>query len=94
MLKIEKDNLLSNRTFRNPFEHYDERIEQWYTNQSSIFYIDLAMNPSLLEPASNVNRGYNSFNNTLVFRDKILDLNEILKALEEILNKCRPYSPI
>lgn len=92
MLKVEKDNPLSNRNFRNHFEHYDERIENWFNNHSSAVYSDLAMNPSLQGNMINNNhRGYNSFNNTLVFRGETLDLNVILKALVEIRDNCKPY---
>lgn len=92
MLNVEENNPISNRTFRNHFEHYDERIESWFNNRSSAVYTDLSMNPSLPETkAKNDHRGYNPFNNTLIFRDELLDLNEILNALKEILNNCRPY---
>lgn len=78
MLKVNEDNILSDRKIRNHFEHYDERIEDWFNNQSSAVYTDLAMNPSLRGAiATNGHRGYNSFNNTLIFRDKSLDLNEV-----------------
>ncbi len=92
ILNVEKDNPLSERKFRNHFEHYDERIEDWFNNSSSAVYSDLAMNPALRGNFhSNFHRGCNSFNNTLVFRDETLDLNQILKALEEIRDKCKPY---
>jgi hypothetical protein len=92
MLNVNDDNLLSARKFRNHFEHYDERIEDWLNNQSSAVYTDLSMNPSLRgSMATNDHRGYNSFNNILIFRGESLDLNEVLKALEEILDNCRPY---
>lgn len=92
ILKVEKSNLLSNRKFRNHFEHYDERIEDWFNNHSSAVYSDLAMNPSLRGTMfDNNHRGYNSFNNTLIFRGESLDLSEVLKALEEIRENCKPY---
>jgi hypothetical protein len=93
LLKVEKENLLSNRKFRNSFEHYDERIEEWFENQSSGVYIDLAMNPNLPGRMlmNNNHRGYNSFNNTLIFRGESLDLGEVLKALKEIDDNCKPY---
>ena len=92
LLKIEDDNILSSRQFRNQFEHYDERIEEWFNKQSSAVYTDLAMNPSQNTFINQtVNRGYNSIDNTLVFRGEILDLNEVLNSLEEILEKCKPY---
>ncbi|MBB6111267.1 hypothetical protein SAMN05421821_11177 [Mucilaginibacter lappiensis] len=97
ILKVEKDNPLSNRKFRNHFEHYDERVDEYFSYNSQGLYIDLAMNPSLTsgifgDLPLNTHRGYNSFNNTLVFRDEMLDLNEILVALDDLLTNCKPYS--
>ncbi|ESU28728.1 hypothetical protein FLJC2902T_13220 [Flavobacterium limnosediminis JC2902] len=93
ILRVEKENILSDRKFRNHFEHYDDRIEEWFCNNSNGVYIDLAMNPSFPGRTLNNNhRGYNSFDNTLVFRDQSLDLNEVLKALEDILNNCKPHT--
>lgn len=92
LLKLDNDNLLADRKFRNYFEHYDERIEDWFENQRSAVYTDLAMNPSLQTfGLSNSNRGYNTFNNTLIFRGEILDINEVLKVIEYILQNCRGY---
>jgi hypothetical protein len=93
LLKIEEDNPLSNRKFRNHFEHYDERIEEYFKYNSQGVYIDLAMNPSLRsgifnDPPLNTHRGYNSFNNSLVFRNETLYLDEVLMALDNILNNC------
>ncbi|MVO09992.1 hypothetical protein GOQ30_12545 [Flavobacterium sp. TP390] len=94
LLKIDKDNILSNRKFRNHFEHYDSRIEEWFNNQPSAVYIDLAMNPSFSGLDLNTHRGYNSFNNTLQFREEILDLNHLLEEMEKILESCKPYTLI
>lgn len=96
LLKVEKDNPLSNRRFRNHFEHYDERIEEYFKDNSQGVYIDLAMNPSLRsgifnDPPLNSHRGYNSFNNSLVFRNETLYLNEVLTALDNILDNCKSY---
>lgn len=94
LLNVNEDNLLSNRKFRNHFEHYDERIEEWFNTKSSAVYSDLAMNPSLRgSMPTNDHRGYNSFNNTLIFRGESLELNEVLNALEKILDNCRSYVP-
>ncbi len=93
LLKIEKDNPLSNRKFRNNFEHYDERIEEWFVNSNSSSYFDLAMNPSLYHYyPETFNRGYNSFNNTLLFRGEIFEINQILIAINNIYNNCKPYT--
>lgn len=93
MLKVENDNVLLNRKFRNNFfEHYDSRIDEWFSNNPSAVYIDLAMNPSFPGQNLNSHRGYNSFNNTLEFRGEILDLNTISIALEKIFENCKPYT--
>lgn len=98
MLQVEENNILSERKFRNYFEHYDEQVDEWFKKQSGGVYIDLSMNPSLntmwddLPPQGN--RGYNSFNNTIVFRGETMDLNGLLKALEIIVENCRPYTSV
>lgn len=93
ILNVKDDNLLANRKFRNHFEHYDERVDEWFSTQSQGLYVDLSMNPSLRgDSASGDHRGYNSFNNTVVFRGEELDLNELLKALDEIFVRCEPYT--
>ena len=40
ILNVANSNLLSDRRFRNHFEHYDERIEDWLNNQSSAVYTE------------------------------------------------------
>lgn len=93
ILKIEQDNLLSNRKFRNHFEHYDERIEEWFVNSNSGSYFDLGMNPSLYNNFPKIfHRGYNAYNNTLLFRGEILDLNELLSAITLIYDNCKSFT--
>jgi hypothetical protein len=96
LLKVEMDSPLYSRAFRNHFEHYDERVEEWFENSPRGLYIDLAMNPSFRSeisnaPPLNTHRGYNSFNNSLVFRNETLYLNEVLTALDNIHNNCQSY---
>ena len=97
LLKIETDSPLSSRKFRNHFEHYDERVEENFENVSSAMYVDLAMNPHLNSGIFGnspryTHRGYNTFNNTVVFRNEILDFNELFKELKNIYNNCKPYA--
>lgn len=91
ILKVKDENILSDRKFRNHFEHYDSRIEEYFSKQSQGVYIDLAMNPSFPGRKLNSHRGYNSFNNTLEFRGETLDLNEILNALEVMRDSCKNF---
>jgi len=97
LLKVDASNPLSNRSFRNHFAHYDERVEQYFQYNGQGSYVDLAMNPHLNsglfgDPPMYTHRGYNAFNNTIVFRDETLDLNELLAALDTLLKNCKPYA--
>ena len=87
LLKIQDENPIADRKFRDHFEHYDERLEKWTENRNG--YYDFAMNPSMyLFGHHNVSRGYNVDSNTLVFQGEVLDLNVIINALKEIKAKC------
>lgn len=91
-LNVDDHNLLSDRNLRNHFEHYDERIENWFENNYSAVYMDSRIDSfeSIWgrNPA-NLHRVYNPMTQTLTFRGESVDLAEILKALEEIRHKCR-----
>lgn len=97
LLKVEDNNPLSERKFRNSFfEHYDERVEEWFEHTGSGVYVDLSMNPSLTTPFFDetprfTHRGYNSFNNSLVFRDETLYLDELLTAINDLASRCQQY---
>lgn len=101
VLQINDDDILSNRDFRNTFEHYDERLLTWLEKNPLPFYHDLAMNPNLDELydypfrditfKSNIHRGYNSFDNSLVVFGERFYLNKLIQSLEELLKKCQAY---
>lgn len=98
LLKVDNDSPLFDRNFRNNFfEHYDERVEEYFQHNPKGCYTDLAMNPHFNSGLFGyipdyTHRGYNSFNNTLVFRDEVLDLNELFIALDNLVNECKPYA--
>ncbi len=95
LLNVDKNNLLSNRKFRNHFEHYDDRIEDWFKKTSPKVYSDLAFNPfkSIFGNfPENHHRAYNQVDRIVTFRGETLNLNEVLNALEEIRLNCRPYT--
>jgi len=94
ILNLEENNLLSDRKFRNHFEHYDSRLEEFFKQRGngSIHYVDLAMNPNFNgESLPNVHRGDNAFNNTLLYRGDVLELNELNGTLEVIAQVYRRY---
>lgn len=92
LLKVEADNILSSRKFRNYFEHYDEKIDNWFSRRANGVYVDLRMNPSFKGgTGGNTHRGYNSIDNTLLFRGEILDMNKVLHALSAVGDTCKLY---
>lgn len=95
LLNIDERNLLSDRKFRNHFEHYDERIEDWFEKSSSAVYTDSSIDPfgSIWgSNPSNLHRGYNPLTQTLTFRGESMDLAALLTVLEEIRHKCSHFA--
>ena len=94
LLNVDNDNLLSYRTFRNHFEHYDERISDWFSNQSSAVYRDLDIDPF---PSTwkmvdrNKNGSYDPLAKVLTFRGKSLNLREVLDAIGDIQLNCGSF---
>ena len=92
LLKVDNNNPLFDRKFRNLFEHYDERIDHWFASQSSASYTDLSIGPpsamARLFP-STVHRGYDYTTQTITFRGESMNLGAVVKVLAEIRQKCR-----
>jgi len=94
LLKVDDNNILSDRKFRNHFEHYDERIEDWFKKQSSAVYSDLAVDPFKSiwgNVPTNQHRAYDPLAQTLTFRGELFDLAAVLKELQEIRIKCSDF---
>ena len=95
LLGVENNNLLFDRTFRNHFEHYDERIEDWFDNNNSAVYRDYRIDPFEPTPLSLpqfFHRSYNPINGILSFRNESIDLVAVLAALAEIRHKCGNFA--
>jgi len=94
LLKVDDTNMLSDRSLRNHFEHYDDRIEKWFKGKSSAVYSDLAIDPlkSMRRNfPTNHHRAYDPLTQTLTFRGESFDLAAVLKELKEIRIKCRHF---
>jgi len=94
LLKVDDNNILSDRSLRNHFEHYDDRIEKWFEGKSSAVYSDLAIDPlkSMRRNfPTNHHRAYDPLTQTLTFRGESFDLGAVLKELKEIRIKCRHF---
>lgn len=95
LLGVDDDNLLSDRTLRNHFEHYDERSENWLESSNSAVYMDSRIDPfepTRLSLPQFFHRSYNPTNQTLSFRNESIDLSAVLTALAEIREKCRFFA--
>jgi hypothetical protein len=95
LLDIDDQNLLSDRKLRNHFEHYDERIEDWFEKNNSAVYMDSYIDP--FKPIwgsnfSNIHRSYNPLTGVLTFRDESVDVSAILRELDDIISKCRNFA--
>lgn len=91
-LVVDEGNLLSDRTFRNHFEHYDERIEEWVEANNSSVYMDSRIDPqepSLFTLPQFFHRSYNPTSKALSFRGESIDLDAVLTELSKIREKCR-----
>lgn len=92
LLGVDDDNLLSDRTFRNHFEHYDERIEKWVESNNSAVYMDSRIDPfepTQLSLPQLSHRSYNPTSKTLSFRGESIDLATVLAELAKIRKECR-----
>ena len=92
LLDIDENNALSDRSLRNHFEHYDERIEDWLSTTHSSVYVDqiIGSPPGFLRDfPQNAHRSYDPSTQMLKFRGESMSLESILRALDEIRQKCR-----
>jgi hypothetical protein len=94
MLAIENGNLLEKRGLRNHFEHYDERIDDWFKTNQSTVYIDSKIEP--FEPGISsfkqfAHREYNPLTKVLIFRGEKFDIGGLLVELEKLAEKCGQY---
>jgi hypothetical protein len=92
LLDVANDNALADRSFRNTFEHYDERLEDWLAGRESAGYIDQLIGSSAGFPkdfSPNVHRAFDLDTMTLSYRGESVSLRTILAALDELRLKCR-----
>jgi hypothetical protein len=83
-LKI-KDSSLKSREFRNNFEHFDERLEEWINSSQSHNFIDSNLGP-LPEgfETTDCHRNFDDTTYTLTFRGESYELMPILKEIKAI----------
>jgi len=90
LLSINEDNLLSKRSIRDHFEHYDERIDEWFKDKKSAVYTDNVIElpkPKWADFPNNYHRSYNPITRILTFRGESINLSRVMEELENILLK-------
>lgn len=91
ILNVDEDSILESRTFRNHFEHIDERIEKWFDSYGrSNSAISGLFGPSYGNTTAMGDYTFKGFDTSIfavTFRGNRFDLKPSLDAAHELLNK-------
>jgi hypothetical protein len=89
-LSIEDDSPIRPRNFRNHFEHFDERLENWATSSKRHNFVDSNIGPSNMiteiDPEDFL-RNFDPTSWTLTFRGDKYELKPIIKAIYDLYPK-------
>lgn len=90
-------------SFRNHFEHFDERLECWATSVEGANFVDQNIGPvehmtAFGLPAQTSLRNYNPQDGTLTYRGEVHELWPVITAVGELWQKAtveasKPVSP-
>ncbi len=97
LLNVNDDNPLNNRSLRNHFEHFDERIDKYFEYTDQGVYTDLEIilpKPECAYMGPPRNRAYDPVNHIVMFRDEKLELLPIFNTLQDIKKRCANYTII
>jgi hypothetical protein len=91
-LAVEADSPLAPRTFRNHFEHFDVRLEEWAVSSKPRIFIDANIAPTSMtsgyEPGDRL-RNFDPYNFTITFRGDSYHLPPIVEAIEQLWQKAK-----
>lgn len=89
-LSVNDDSLLQPRTFRNHFEHFDERLEQWATSSERRNFADQNVGPpgmiAGLDPKDYL-RNFDATTMAVTFRGDAYPLRPIVDAIRGLREK-------
>lgn len=89
-LFVSGDSPLEPRTFRNHFEHFDQRLEAWATSSKRRNFADSNVGPTVmivgLEPGDFL-RNFDSTLFAVTFRGDVYDLRPIADAVRDLWEK-------
>jgi len=90
ILGIKEDSPLKSRTFRNHFEHFDDRLEKWARSSQRKNFADSNIGPSNMISGLDEGDYMRNFDTTswaLTFRGDKCKLKPIIKAIEDLYPK-------
>jgi hypothetical protein len=95
LLSVDEDSILKSRSFRNHFEHFDSRIEEWAKKTKDRRVIDSNVLPSYLiagyDPMSMM-RNFDPSTYELTFRDRRYQFRLVVDAIKELFEKATSVS--
>ncbi len=83
-LSIKDDSPIKPRKFRNSFEHFDERLENWATSSKRHNFVDSNIGPSNMIAGINPEdflRNFDPTSWTLTFRGDKYELEQVIEAI-------------
>ncbi len=90
-LSVDENSILQPRTFRNHFEHFDERLEQWATSSERRMFIDSNVGPSGMRLVGGLNiqpadylRNFDTTNFAVTFRGDVYHLHLLIDAISDL----------
>jgi hypothetical protein len=96
ILSIGDDSPIKSRLFRNHFEHYDERIQEWFDSPRDGGFVDCCIGGEdsfgggLGKP--NYMRNFDPRRGILYFRGEAYEFRPIIEALREIRRQIHEYA--
>lgn len=89
-LSVTDDSPLEPRTFRNHFEHFDERLEQWATSSERLNFVDCNVGPpemiAGMDPEDFL-RNFDTSNFAITFRGDVYHLEPIISGILDLWKK-------
>lgn len=89
-LSVGSDSPLEPRTFRNHFEHFDERLEQWVLSSERRNFVDSNVGPpgmiAGLEPGDFL-RNFDTTSSAVTFRGDVYHIEPVGEAIRDLWQK-------
>ena len=89
-LSINDNSPLAPRTFRNHFEHFDERLERWIVSSRQHIFVDSNIGPQNMiggVDKEDYIRNFDTTNSVVTFRGDLYYLKPVIEAVQELWEK-------